>query len=59
MTPNILNPAWKYKNSVETDIRKTIAREKKRLAEEAKRIEADNAEAAKKVTKIKKQSQGD
>jgi len=53
VTPNILNPAWKYTRSEATDIRKTIARERKRLAEEQKRIEADNAEAAKKVTKLK------
>ena len=53
MTPNILNPAWRYKRSEATDIRKTIARERKRLAEEAKRIEADSAEASKKVTKLK------
>jgi len=53
MTPNILDPRWKYTRSEATDIRKTIAREKKRLAEEAKRIEADSAEAAKKVTKLK------
>jgi hypothetical protein len=34
MKPNILNPAWKYVPAAQTDIRKTIQREKKRLAEQ-------------------------
>jgi len=53
MSANILNPAWKYTRSEATDIRKTIARERKRLAEEAKQKAADDAVTAAKVTKLK------
>ncbi len=38
---NILDPKFKYVPAAQTDIRKTIAREYKRLAEQ-KRIEQEN-----------------
>lgn len=49
---SILNPAWRYVRSEATDIRKTFAKARKAIAEQAKREEADKAEAQKKVSKM-------
>jgi len=53
---NILDPKFKYVPAAETDVRRTIRRERRRLKEEAEasaRREADNqAEAARKVAPI-------
>ena len=46
MKPNILNSQWRYTNSVETDVRKTIAKERKRLALAAKLREEAEARPA-------------
>ena len=54
MTANILNPAWRYVRSEATDIRKTYAKARKAIAEQQKREEADKAEAAKKVSPMKR-----
>ena len=53
MTANILNPAFKYTNAASTDIRKTIARARKAIAEQAKRDAELKAEAEAKVSKRK------
>jgi hypothetical protein len=48
----LTDPSFRYVKSVETDIRKTFARERKRIAEEKKKADALRAETAKKVTKL-------
>ena len=54
MKPSILNPDFKYVHSSKTDIRKTIAKELRRLAE-LKRLQTEaDAEAAAKVEPIKR-----
>ncbi len=52
MKPRILDPSFKYTRAVETDIRKTFARERKRIAEQRKKDEAIQSEAAGKVRKL-------
>lgn len=51
---SLLDPNWKYTPANATDIRKTIAREKKRLAEQAKREQEDKQEAQQKVKPMRK-----
>lgn len=51
---SILDPNWKYVKSNETDIRKTFAKERKRLKEIADRQKADDAEALAKLCPIRK-----
>lgn len=46
---SILHPDFRYTPAAKTDIRKTIRREQKRLAEERARRDADAQEAAAKV----------
>ena len=53
MTANILDPKWRYVPSGSTDIRKTIARARKAIAEQAKRDADLKAEAEAKVSKRK------
>lgn len=57
---SLLDPKWKYTPSVKTDIRKTIARELRRLAaekaeQERRQAEAD-AEAARVVEPMRKRA---
>jgi hypothetical protein len=51
---SILDPNWKYTPSNATDIRKTIARERKRLAERQSARTANEREAAAKVKTLRK-----
>lgn len=48
----ILDRKFKYVPASRTDIRKTFRRERRRLAEEAQRTAANDAEAARKVAAI-------
>jgi hypothetical protein len=48
----LTDPSFRYVKSVETDIRKTFARERKRIAEEKKKADAIKIEAELKVTKL-------
>jgi len=41
---NILDPKFKYTSAAKTDIRKTFARERKRIAEEKERLEQERLE---------------
>ena len=50
----ILDKRFKYVPAVETDVRKTIAREHKRLAEVKRRQEESDAEAKAKVEPLRK-----
>jgi hypothetical protein len=49
---SILDRSFRYTNSVETDVRKTFAKARKKLAEEEKRRVAAEAEAKAKVSNI-------
>jgi hypothetical protein len=55
---NILNPHFKYVNSANTDISKTIKREQKRLEELRQKQKVLDEEAARVVTDIKKERRG-
>lgn len=46
----LLNPEFRYVPAAQTDIRKTIARERRRLEEEARK---NRTEAAEKVRRLK------
>jgi hypothetical protein len=48
----ILDRSFRYVPSVETDIRATFRRERKRIAEEKKKADAIKIEAELKVTKL-------
>lgn len=47
--PSILNPQFRYISAAHTDIRKTIRREQKRLADLKAAQETTDAEASRKV----------
>jgi hypothetical protein len=49
---SLTDPSFRYVKSVETDIRKTFARERKRIAEEKKKAEQHQADTAAKVRKL-------
>ena len=53
MTASILNPKWRYVQSGSTDIRKTFAKARKELAEQAKRDAELKAEAEAVLSKRK------
>jgi hypothetical protein len=48
----LTDPSFRYVKSVETDIRKTFQRERKRIADEKKKADAIAIEAATKVRKL-------
>lgn len=51
---SITDPTFQYTPSVETDLRKTFAKVRRRLKEEAAERERAEAEAKSKVAQIKK-----
>jgi len=52
MKPRIFEPSFRYTKAVETDIRKTFARERKRLAEQKLKQQELDAQTALKVRKL-------
>jgi len=53
---SILDPTFKYRPAAHTDIRVSIRKEKKRLADLKLQAEADAAEAKSKTTQLKRRA---